>query len=319
MPSTSPSGGQRHRAHRAERLRRRRPPRRVGVGAVVVDVHRPARSGPPSSRCPCRAAGGSRRGRRTARRRPGTRGPVPPSVVLEQVQEAVLDADQARGAVDDLAQQLARLEALEQAERHLVDRREVRVAGRVVHAQPEAVGAAWRGTAPGRRPRPGRPSPARRPGRAPTPALTVTVGPVVLGQPHDRGPDPLGRPRGIGAARDARQQDGELVAAVAVDAVAVAQRAGHRGRDPRQQRVALGVAVPVVVGLERVEVEHQQAERLLAGDRAARARAGTRRGCAGRSARRARPGSSRRRAPRRCAARSTPGPRTAARARTRPG
>ncbi len=89
--------------------------------------------------------------------------------------------------------------------------------------------------------------------------------PDVLGQPHDRGADPLDhlahRP-----ARDARQEHGELVAAVAVDAVPIPQRAGHRGRDPSQQRVALGVAVPVVVGLERVEVQHQQPERLLACD-----------------------------------------------------
>ena len=59
----------------------------------------------------------------------------PPSAgrrLLEQVQEAVLHADEARGALDDLAEELRRLEALEDPERRLVDRREVEVAGRVV-------------------------------------------------------------------------------------------------------------------------------------------------------------------------------------------
>ena len=130
--------GQRHRAHRAERLGVE-PARRVRVGAVVVDVHRPAR---PDHRPADPGPVGQAIAVEPVEQPTPTRHDelLAAVVVLEQVQEAALDADQARGAVDDLPQQLAGLEPLQQAERHLVDRREVRVAGRVVHAEAEAVG-----------------------------------------------------------------------------------------------------------------------------------------------------------------------------------
>ena len=87
------------------------------------------------------------------------------------------------------------------------------------------------------------------------------------------------RLRAVGA----RQDDGELVAAVAVGPVAVADRLAHGPGDLGEEAVAGRMAVRVVEDLEPVEVHHQDGERTT-GDRRAphRARAGRRRGCAGR-------------------------------------
>ena len=64
---------------------------------------------------------------------------------------------------------------------------------------------------------------------------------------------------------DRRQDQGELVASVAVDPVIGSRRAVDRGADRVQQRVAGRVAEAVVVALERVEVHHQQRDRALLG------------------------------------------------------
>ena len=254
--------GQRHGAHGAERGGIE-PAGRRRVRAVVVDVHRP----PGPDHRPADARAGREVVAVEVVEQPDADAADEVdvrAVVLEQVQEPVLHADQAGRAVHDLAQQLRGLEALEEPQRHLVDGGEVRVAGRVVDAEPQAVG--------------GLGEIERAVGDGDQLVLLAGVVGVerragadrderarTLGQSRDGGPDPVGD-LADGAARDPGQQDRELVAAVAVDAVAVAQRVGHRERDPAQQRVALGMAVPVVVGLERVEVEHQQAERLLALD-----------------------------------------------------
>ena len=82
-------------------------------------------------------------------------------------------------------------------------------------------------------------------------------------QVHHRPPDPLGDLVGgapVGAGQDRR----ELVAAVAVQPVAVARGAGQGAGDPDQQGVAGGVATRIVEGLELVEVEHQHRERMAA-------------------------------------------------------
>ena len=68
----------------------------------------------------------------------------------------------------------------------------------------------------------------------------------------------------------ARQDDGELVAAVAEDAILAAGRAVDGGGHVVEQRVAGRMAVPVVVGLEGVEVHHQHRQAPGLGGRARR-------------------------------------------------
>ena len=229
----------------------------------------------------------------------------------------MLHADEAGRPLQDLREHLARLEALQQLERRLVHRSQVEVPRRIVAWKPGVVrGLGQVQRAVGNRDQ----------------AILV---PRVLGELGDADAHRHPRSRRLREARDgrthalrdlarprlvrARQQDRELVAAVAEDAVALAERLPHRAGDPAEELVAGGVAVRVVVGLERVQVEHEQGERDAAPEELVRAGAGTRRGCGARSGRRARPGSRRRRGPRRCAGRWTPGPRRAAPARTRRG
>ena len=169
------------------------------------------------------------------------------------------DADQRGRPHHDLAQQLVRLEALEQLDGRLVHGREVEVARRVV----------GRPAGPCRRLR----QVERAVGRGHEGVLAGAVlgvegdahaggdrGPERAGERGDRGADPVRDLPGPRLAH-ARHEDRELVAAVPEDEVAVAHRLGHRMGDPGQQRVARRVAVRVVVGLERVEVQHQQCER----------------------------------------------------------
>ena len=72
--------------------------------------------------------------------------------------------------------------------------------------------------------------------------------PVVVGQLGDAAADPLGDL--VGAPVGARQDDGELVAAVAVGAIAGAGGRPHRARRPDEERVAGRVAAGVVERLE---------------------------------------------------------------------
>src|SRR3546814_20277562 len=65
--------------------------------------------------------------------------------------------------------------------------------------------------------------------------------------------------RGLG--RRFGQDQGELLAAVAAGDVLAAAVLGQQLAELRQQRVATGVAVDVVEGLEVVDVEHQQRQR----------------------------------------------------------
>ncbi len=243
MPSTSPSevSGT---AHTAPNVWASRPPRRARVGAVVVDVHRPARPDDrPADPGPVGQAVAVEPVEQADARR-GTTSSWPPSLSSSRYRKPLLDADQARGALDDLPQQLR--------------------AARAARAGGASSGRSPRGTGRGSgRPCPGREAVGRlgevqRPVgdrdevvllrrvvrvESPRPALTVTVGPICLRSAARPRPGPARSTSRTRAARDARQQDRELVAAVAVDAVPVADRAGHRGRDPRQQRVALGVPV----------------------------------------------------------------------------
>ena len=183
---------------------------------------------------------------------------------LEQVQEPVLHADEARRAFDDLRQQLARLQALEQPQGRLVHGGEVQVARRVVGHLAGAVrrlgevqrpvGVGHEGVLVGGVLRVVRDADAHRHRR-----------PEGLRQPGDGGAHPLADLPCPGIVR-LRQQDGELVTAVAVDAILVADRLAHRIRHPVQQGIARGVAMRVVVGLERVEVQHEERERHAAFD-----------------------------------------------------
>ena len=82
------------------------------------------------------------------------------------------------------------------------------------------------------------------------------------------------RARGAASARDARvaarrRSDAELVAAEAVGVAARADAPRRLRAEPRQQRVAGGVAEGVVVALEAVEVEQQRARGLAASPREA--------------------------------------------------
>src|SRR5438067_2517230 len=87
---------------------------------------------------------------------------------------------------------------------------------------------------------------------------------------------PMSRTRGatIGAAVGAlaigpRQQHGELLAAVARDEVAGAvQRLREQSADAAEAFVAGLVSVRIVVGLERVDVDHQQRQRRARADAA---------------------------------------------------
>ena len=102
--------------------------------------------------------------------------------------------------------------------------------------------------------------------RVEMPTLMVTRLPV--GCPHGR--CRATRRAGAGPrrsrpppARGARQDDRELLAAVARDQRAlVAHARGDRGSDLLQAAVAAAVAVQVVVGLEVVDVDHDQRDRL---------------------------------------------------------
>ena len=76
----------------------------------------------------------------------------------------------------------------------------------------------------------------------------------------------------------AGEEHGELVAAEAGERVGGAQRAAQPARDLLEQPVAVGVAERVVDGLEVVEVDDHQHERLagLASMRSSRSRSSTR-------------------------------------------
>ena len=82
----------------------------------------------------------------------------------------------------------------------------------------------------------------------------------VVGDRVDRQPDP---PRDLlgGLAAAVGQDHGELVAAVAIGPVALADAALDGPADGDQQLVAGGMAVPVVVALEPVEIHHQDRDR----------------------------------------------------------
>ena len=99
-------------------------------------------------------------------------------------------------------------------------------------------------------------------GKQATPALIVIGGPPVgVGRLGDRAPDPLGDLVG-GEAVGARQDRGELVAAVAVER---GRRRGSRRPSPRRSSTSsaspAGWPQRVVERLERVEIEHEDRER----------------------------------------------------------
>ena len=169
------------------------------------------------------------------------------------------DADKAGRTLQDLREHLAWLEALQQLERGLVHGSEVEIPRRVVVGQSGVV----RGLGQVQ--------------RAVGDRDEAVLVPRVLGEVRDADADRHPRPGRVREARHGRpdalgdlarpslvgtwQQDRELVAAVSEEAVALAERLPHRAGDPAQERVAGGVAIGVVVGLEGVQVEHQEGER----------------------------------------------------------
>ena len=110
-------------------------------------------------------------------------------------------------------------------------------------------------------------------GKQARPALIVTTGRESgvepggrLGARADDAADPFGdlvRDDPVGAGEDGR----EFVAAVSIEAVAVARGGGHGPRDVHEQGVSRGVAQRVVEALEVVEIEHQHRERRALLDR----------------------------------------------------
>ena len=83
----------------------------------------------------------------------------------------------------------------------------------------------------------------------------------------ERAHEPLGQPLAV-LQREAGEEDGELVAAEAGERVVGAQGAAEPAADLLQEPVAVGVAEGVVDGLEVVEVDDHQHERLVGPARA---------------------------------------------------
>ena len=172
-------------------------------------------------------------------------------------------AEQRGRAVEDRLEQPLLVVAVEQGQRRLVERAQIRVAERAVDAvvigldevqrpvgdrdqlvlRPAVVGVAGDADAD-------RHARARLGGVA-----RQWVGPFA-----DGSPDPLGDLVGRHAV-GTRQERRELVAAVAVQPVGVARGVGHRPGELDEQAVAGRVAERVVEPLEGVEVEHQHRER----------------------------------------------------------
>ncbi len=180
-------------------------------------------------------------------------------VGLGEIDVAMRGPEQRRGVGQDRLEQDRRVVSVEEREGGLVERAQVRV---------------------GRR-QPGDRGPALRLGQVERAVGHVdegVLGPAVVrvaGDPDaDRHARPTRLPRQLGHAaadpdRDlvgddpvgAREDDHELVAAVAIDAVVLAGRFRDRARDSAEEGVAGRVAAGVVERLEPVEVEHQDRER----------------------------------------------------------
>jgi hypothetical protein len=180
------------------------------------------------------------------------------AVGLDEIEIGVGRAEQPGGAGEDRPDQLIGAAALEERARRLVQGGDERVTGAA--PQPRALGQVE-----GRVGRldegilcravvrvAGQPDADRglRPGR-------------IRAQGFDRRPDALGDLVGAGPAT-VGQDHRELVAAVAIGAVARPDRGLDRPGDAGQEQVARGVAERVVVGLEAVEIHHQEGERAVA-------------------------------------------------------
>ena len=179
-------------------------------------------------------------------------------VGLDEVEEAVRRSEERGGTGQDRLEQLVLAVPIEQGEGRLVERPQVGIGHRLI----ALVRASGR---------------LGQVHRRSASADEGVLGPPVVGVAGDADADRDGRSAGlrrqlgdgtsdpirhlvgglpIGAGQDRR----ELVAAVAIEAVAFAGGAGEGPGDGRQQGVAGRVAAGVVERLERVHVEHQDRE-----------------------------------------------------------
>ncbi len=260
-----PARRQRHGHHGAERFERE-VRRAIGPGVVVVD-----RDGAP--RCDDRAgqalvAGDAQPQEVGVEARPDAQHEAG-AIGLEQVDEGVRRADERRRPVDDGLEQAVLVVTVEERDGRVVEGAQVRigetaeadvvpiVAGRLddVH---RPVGDRDQLVVRAAVDREAGDAGADRDARAAGRRAALV----------DRPADPLGHVVGdqpVGPGQDG----GELVAAVPVEAVAVARRTVHRAGDLDQECVAGRMTERVVVALEGVEVEHQDGERVAQLDRLA--------------------------------------------------